>query len=169
MGASAVIGMMGAGVGMQAMGAYNQASQQRAALENQAQIAEWQAQQSLAAGVAQTNNSQLKTGSLIGEQRAQLAASGVDLGSGSANDILTSSRFMGDRDALTISDNATRTAWAYRTNADISRTMASNINPMMSMATSLIGGAGQVAATNYRMKAQGLDTGTGTTVNRRGQ
>lgn len=148
--------IQGAGAGMAATGAYAQAMAQKTALNNQAQIATWQAQQALQVGAAQTQTSELKTAELQGQQRAQLAANGVDLGSGGATDILAGTKYMGIRDALTISDNATRTAWGYNSQATMDRAFADNVHPGLSAMSSLIGGASQVAGSWYQMKKQGV-------------
>ena len=149
---------MAAGAGMGAVGAYGQANAQKGALNaqaamdaNNAQIATWQASQAIISGQAQEETSDLHTGAMMGEQRAQLAANGVDLGTGSATDILTTTKFMGARDAMTIKDNASRAAWGsnmqalnYTNQANIAGTAADNINPLMAAGTSLIGGAAKV-------------------------
>lgn len=147
--------MQAAGTGVAAMGAYNQAQSQKAALENQAQIADWQASQAENVGQQQQAAAGLKAQALMGQQAANLAANGVQLGQGSAAEIMASSKFMSDRDQLTIRDNAMRTAWAYRTQADVERTMGSNISPITAGATSLLGGAAQVGASWNRWKQQG--------------
>lgn len=53
--------------------------------------------------------------SLIGKQRANFAAQGIDVGSGSAADFQNESEFLGSLDALTIKNNAAREAFGYRT------------------------------------------------------
>jgi hypothetical protein len=59
----------------------------------------------------------LKTAALMADQKAVAAANGVDVGSGSPTEIMASSKYLGERDALTIRDNAARQAWAYRQQA----------------------------------------------------
>lgn len=161
--------MMAASVGLQAAGAASQASAQRNALgaqaeidANNAQIAEWQAQQAEQNGVTAEQNSRLRTAQVFGAQRAQLAANGVDLGQGSALDVLSSTKYLGERDALTIRDNALRTAWGYKTQAtnylneaDLARSGASGISPFMAGFSTLLGGAGQVASSWYQYKKAG--------------
>lgn len=168
------LGLQAAGTLMGAFGAQKQAAGQKAALEYQsqinrinAQIAEWSAGQALIVGQQQVNSSQLKTAGLFGAQRAALAGNGVDLGEGSATDILATTKYMGKRDALTIEDNATRTAWAYRnqgvnyTNqAGLMDLAASNINPEMAGLGTLLTGAGQVAGSWYMMNRQGVFSGS---------
>lgn len=152
------------GVGLSAAGAYNQAESQKAVLGYESAVA--RNNQILAgyqADIAQQNaaineqNTRLKTASLMGDQRAALAANGVDLGSGSASEILASSKFMGERDALMIRDEGARRAWAireqgkgYAAEAAADSAMAGAINPSMSMATSLLSGAGSVGSAWYK-------------------
>ena len=143
-----------------AKGAYDSASAQKDALGTQAGVAERNAQlsgaqadQALQVGAAAEQSQRLKTAALVSSQRAQMAANGVDLGVGSATDVLSSSAYMGSRDALTIRDNATRQAWAYRVqqqnNIDAAaqyRRGAGNINPTTAALTSLLGSSGQVSS-----------------------
>ena len=104
------------------------------------------------AGERDRQRSQLATAQLKGHQRASMAASGVDLGDGSAARVLTDTDVMGGIDADTIYSNAVRNAWGYRTDATLKRAGADAISPMTSATTSLIGGAGKVADTWYRFK-----------------
>lgn len=120
--------------------------------KNNAQVAEWQAQQEERIGAFEEQNSRLRTADLYGTQRAVMAANGLDLGEGVATDILATSKYMGERDALTIRDNASRKAWAARvqkTNflneSAFSTATANAINPFMSSIGSLLGNAGAVA------------------------
>ena len=63
---------------------------------------------------------------------------------------------MGNRDALTIHDNALRTAWGYTTQSNMDKSAASAIDPGMSAMTSLIGSAGTVSSSwNTWQKAGG--------------
>lgn len=62
--------------------------------------------------------SRVETQRVGGEQRAALAAQGIDPDSGSAGQIQTETQVMGGVDALTIRNNAWREAWGYRVEAD---------------------------------------------------
>jgi len=160
MGIGVASGIQAAGMGMSAMGAYNQAMTQKATLgyesavaSNNAQIANYQAQTEQAIGAQQENAQQQKTANMMGAQRATMAANGIDLGQGSASDILTSTQFMGERDALTIRDNTARQAWAYNMNAQnyrgeaaTDRAMGSAISPGVGAAASLLTGAASLSS-----------------------
>jgi Tfp pilus assembly protein FimV len=151
--------MQGAGAATSATGAYFGAASKKSSLGFDAQIAELnaqqserQAQQTLAAGQMQKQQSQLRTAQLKSTQRAAMSANGVDITEGSARDILTSTDVVGQTDANTIEANAVRSAWGYRTQetnykneALMDRANASAINPTMSAATSLVGSASSLA------------------------
>lgn len=133
------------GTAQSAMGSYQQTATQKWALANQATIAGWQANQALTVGQNQAQVAGMKEAQVMGSQRANMAANGVQLGSGSATDVLAGTKYMGMRDQLTIMDNATRTAWAYQNQSNMEGALANNMNPASSALTSLMGGAGQVA------------------------
>lgn len=159
-------------LGMQVVGSMNQAEAQRRTYEYQSQVArnnaitaEQNAQAEAERGAREEQNQRLKVASLFGDQRAQLAANGVDLGEGSAAELLTTTRYMGERDALTIRDNASRRALAYRNQSaqfesDAGYTMAAgrNINPFMAGASTLLTGARSVADRWYRRDQAGKDS-----------
>jgi len=155
--------------GMQMVGAMGQASAQKAqyayqaqVAENNAKIASEEASLAIQNGQVQEENQDLKTGAIYGAQRAAMAANGIDLDEGSATDVLATTKFMGNRDALTIRDNAMRQAWGYQVQAqnytDNSKAMSATgdaINPLMSGATSLLGSASSFASTWATAKATG--------------
>ncbi|OAE72607.1 hypothetical protein A7J71_11345 [Achromobacter insolitus] len=156
--------VMMAGAGASAAGATNSANAQRAGLNyqaevaaNNAQIAEWQAQDAIRQGQEQEQQSRLRYASTKGTQRAALAANGVALDEGSAVDILASTDYMNASDASTIQANAARAAWGYRTqganytdNANSLRAGASAISSGSAAGMSLLGSAGQVASSWYQ-------------------
>jgi len=137
---------MAAGAGMSAVGATNKAQSQQDMLNSEAQVATYQASQAITNGQTQAQSADLRTGAVFGGQRAQLGANGVQLGSGSATDLLASTKYIGARDAMTIQDNAARTAWSYNTQASLDRAGANNIDPTMAGMSSLLGSAGGVAS-----------------------
>lgn len=131
-----------------------------------ARIAEQSAQSALDAGNRQVGALTLKAGQLKSGQRAAMAANGVDLGQGSAAEVLASTDLMKEIDVNTLTANAVRSAWGYRTQgvnyqnqALLARSAASSISPMASAATSLLSSAGSVASNWYALdKAGALDT-----------
>ncbi len=159
---SVPMALQGVGVGMTALGSYDQASQQQGALSyesqvfnNNAVLTGYQASVAKQVGAQQLQTTQLNTANLYGAQRASMAANGVDLGSGSANDVLTSTKMLGNIDALTVQDNTNRQVWSlnnqatnYRNEAAMYASAAGNINPGLRGFTSLLSGAGTFAANN---------------------
>lgn len=122
-----------------------------------ARLSETQAQQTLLAGQREEQKSRISTANLKGTQRAAMAANGIDLGVGSAAQVLTSTDMLGEIDANTIQSNAIKSAWGYRTQganqtaqATSSRAAASAISPSSAFTSSLLGGAGQVASSWYQ-------------------
>lgn len=161
--AVAAVATMGAGAMMSAVGAQKNAQAQKATLgyeaavaRNNQTIANYQADITLQNGAIAEQTQQLKAAALKGDQRAAMAANGIDLSEGSATEVLATTDYMGHRDALTIRDNAARQAWATREQAkgygseaaaDVATSDA--INPNLALTSSLISGAGQVAGSWY--------------------
>src|SRR3989304_2564696 len=168
------LGSQGVGAVMQTFGAYSAASSQRAGLRygaqvarNNAQIAEWQAEDALARGRTNEQNQRLKTAALKGPQRAGLPARGFDLGEGTPLAILSDTDFMGDRDALAVRDAGKKDAWAqrmraqnYMADAAGNEFAASGINPFLAASSTLLTGAGNVASSWYKMNQSGALKGT---------
>ena len=167
--AVASISLMGAGVAMQTIGTRSSAIGQQNALNGQADLQdtnarlfELGAQSSILAGQRQSNQIQLKAGAVKGAQRASMAANGIDLESGSAQNILTSTDVMKEIDVNTTMANALRTSWGYKNqetnamnDANIKRSVANAINPNQQALTTLIAGAGQVAGSWYSLNKIG--------------
>lgn len=150
-----------------------------------ARLAETAAQTTLLTGQRQEQGQRLKTAQLKSTQRNQMAARGIDLGSDTATNILTTTDVMGEIDANTIEANAVRAAWGYRTegvNYQIDAAMASangnmavanaNANAAANMsgapstsyarvstgsavASSLLGAATNIASTYYTLNKAG--------------
>jgi hypothetical protein len=151
------------------VGAYNKAKAERTAYEMQAQVAEnnkqfalWQAEDALVRGEKATVASQLRTRQLKGKQIASMAGRGIDLGEGSALNILTDTDLMGEIDANTVKDNAAKEAYGHRTsaanfgaNADLLRFRASNTSPSGAAFGTLLTSAGSVASSWYMMDSKG--------------
>lgn len=164
---------MGAGVGMQAFGAYNNSRAAKAAYgaqaevnRNNAQIAEWQAEDAIKRGDKAASRVRMQAKQLKGTQRARLAANGVDLGEGSALQILSDTDYFADVDASTVLDNAAKEAWALRTQAagamaeaDLFAGRAAAERPLLAAGTSLLTSAGQVAGRWYSPGGSGASRG----------
>lgn len=152
------------GLGLQAYGAMTSSNAQKNAYEYQAQvsannakIAEWNAQDALRRGEQAEIDQRRKMAALKGNQRATLAARGLDISEGSALNILTDTDYFGEYDALTIRNNAEKQAWGARVegnnasaNSELLRMRAAAENPIMEGAGTLLAGAGSVADRWYR-------------------
>lgn len=99
---------------------------QMSAAQAQADMSQYQAKQSrimaedaLKRGVAEEQAQRRKTAALEGRQRAILAASNVDIGSGSPLQILTDTAMLGELDAQTVRTNAKREASQHRAQAGL--------------------------------------------------
>jgi hypothetical protein len=168
--AGTATGIGNVGVGMMALGMLSSANAAKESAhasqinlryqagmdEINARLDESNAEAALIAGQREAVNSGLKTGALKSAQRVAMAANGLDLGSDTAVNILTSTDVMGEIDKNQIESNAIRAAWGYRTSAGNSRNSAamkrvtaSGINPDMAWNTSLVAGAGSVATSWY--------------------
>jgi len=157
--ASQILSLVGAAT--KGVGAYSSSKAQQSSLDYQASVADQnvnleqaRASTALDNGVAAVQNQDLKTAQTRGMQTANLAANGVDLGTGSARDILNTTQMMGQHDADQLQTNAMREAWGYSTqatdtanNATRLRSMAGAVNPGTAGLSSLLGSASQVAST----------------------
>ena len=83
----------------------------------------------------------LKQAQIRGTQTASFAARGINLTTGSAFNILEDTDYISEMDVRTIASNTERDAWALRERAGANRAAAGAINPALSAATSLLGGA----------------------------
>lgn len=167
--ATASLALQATGAITGAIGAYSRAQTQKINLQGQAElaginarIAEMGAQQELYRGQQQAGALTMKAGQLKSSQRAAMAANGVDLGEGNAAEVQASTDILKEIDKNTIEANAVRSAWGYRTQAVnyqndalMSRAAADSINPALSSAPTLLGGATQVAQSWYKYKQAG--------------
>jgi len=143
---------------MSAYGAYNTAKGQQQALNYQGQVAdvnakraEFAAQDAEARGQKDLQTARQRASAMTGAQRASLAARGMDLTGGSALSLLEDTEYLGAVDQTTIKDNTSKEAWRirnqgedYKSSAQASRTAAGNINPGLSLATSLVNSGSSV-------------------------
>lgn len=153
----------GVGAGVQAVGAYNQAKAEQASLRaeaqvqvNNAQLSEWQAEDAIERGNMSANEVILRGAQIKGSQRAAFAANGVDLGYGSALQVISDTDYLTAIDATQVQQNASREAWGYRMQAQQATDRAgaasrgaSQIRPWLSAGTSLLTSATAAARTWY--------------------
>ena len=137
------------GTAMQAWGQYQSAMAQRRAAEMQQRIGRGLAADAETRGAFDVAQHYQQVARAQGTQRAMLAASGVDVGSGSALDILTDTGAFGDLDARIIRSNAERAAYGHRAQAATGTPPAS---PWMGAGATLLTGAAQ--AGDYWVKSR---------------
>ena len=157
-------GLQIAGLVTGAFGAASQAQATKDSLDykaaverNNAKIAEWQAADAITRGQRNEQAIRLRTAKLASTQRAGFAARGIDIGEGSALNILDDTKYLGEVDALTARDNAKTEAWGYTTQAQnhtndaaIYSARAGAESPLYSGFTTMLTGAGAVADSWYR-------------------
>ncbi|HIF5919792.1 TPA: virion core protein, T7 gp14 family [Raoultella ornithinolytica] len=105
---------------MSAMQAYNQRQQgkyAKAVADQNADVAEAQAQDSINRGNIQAEEVRRRNRQTAGTQAATMGATGADLGSGSSLDIFGDTAQFGTLDALTTVNNAQREAYGYQVQA----------------------------------------------------
>jgi hypothetical protein len=121
----------GAGAAISAIGQWRAGRQakeagvaQRRAAEKQAEIldfnahvADLQAQDAIERGQQEESRFRQGVRLMMGEQRAGIAASGIDVGFGSAVDVQADTAYLGELDALTLRQNAMREAWGHKVSA----------------------------------------------------
>lgn len=156
---SAVAAVAGAGVAY--VGAQNSAQATANADKYNEEIAANNQQQANAAATAALQQGQVaqqqkanQEDVLMGQQKAGLAANGIDVGSGTAVDLLGDTKAAGEFDQLTITNNAQREAAGY-TNQGINYQNQAVVEQQLAASTlqggalkadsSLITGAGQVS------------------------
>lgn len=94
-------------------GTYQLGMYQAQVAQNNSTIAGYNVNAALAAGGVAEETSKIKTGQLIGEQKAGQGASGLDVNIGSTKAVRDSTQNIGDFDAAVIRYNAARQAYSY--------------------------------------------------------
>jgi hypothetical protein len=104
-------------------GAYAADSQKKSG-EYQAEVAQqnkendnYRAEMAATQGSLAEEQHRAKVRQMVGTQRANLAANGIDLQSGTAADMIDETQTNGETDALTLRFNAMQQAWGYRVEA----------------------------------------------------
>lgn len=141
--AGAALTILGGAVGAQgqvAAGRYNQ----RVGEQN-AKIADEQAKIEETLGVEQSDEARMRTRLALGQQRAALAANGLDLSSGTPADMQADTAMFGAIDERRIRANAARQAWGFRTQATNYRAQGAldRFQGRVGAASTILGSAGQ--------------------------
>ncbi|KAF0146654.1 MAG: hypothetical protein FD153_1 [Rhodospirillaceae bacterium] len=114
------LAMSAAGTAMTAYGQYHGGKAAKAQAYYQAQMARQNAE-----AQAQMAEYWMSVEQLLGEQRTALAANGVVVDDGSAQDIQRDTQTLGAMDALTIRGNAAREAWGHTADRNLAQYQAS--------------------------------------------
>lgn len=163
------------GMGGSAVNAYGQmqaAKAQAAAynfnadvMDQNAAIATQKQQWAGELGDQEASASQMKTAAKVGSIKANQGASGVEVGTGSNADVVTSARQIGMLDALTIRSNAAREAYGYaveahsdKMQAALDRYSAKNAKTAgnIAAASTLLGGAAQAGQYNKHVTGNSI-------------
>lgn len=174
--AEAAIALTALGTVGSAAGQYQQGKQQAAQAKyqaamasNNATIAEQNARDVAAAGKAEEQRQRIANSQQMGQLRAQIGASGVDMGSGSALDASADQAMTGEFNALGVRDNWQRQqnnslqqANDFRSQSALYGTAAKNASSggLWGAATTLLGGAGSVAGQWYTLNKPPTTTTT---------
>lgn len=142
----AVIGLIGTGVSTYA--AIEQGNNAKDVAAYNATMQEYAAEDATRRGEEAVAEQRNRNRALIGQQRAAIAANGLDLGSGTPLDTLMATTRLGEEDIATIRSNAAREAWGLRSGARLTMAQgnASQAAGYASAFGTLLGSAG----TNYK-------------------
>lgn len=149
------------GAGVSAYGSYQQGQSQNAMYQYQsrvaqinANIAQNNANYETVAGGIQAQVSGTKTADVVGQTRAGIAAGGLDTGSGSAKDVISSEEEVGQFEQGTIRNDAARKAYGFQvaqfgdvaqSNLDVAAGQGAETAGDIGTYSSILGGASSVS------------------------
>jgi len=148
--AAASLATTAAGSAASAYGSYQAAKAKAEAAKFNAKVGERQAQDALVRGNIRAARIEAKGTRVKASQKAALAANGVDVGFGTALDILTGTDIQVETDAALARYNAEREAYGYRTQAALDRFRAGSQHPLLAGTTTLLNGVPKVARSYYQ-------------------
>jgi hypothetical protein len=160
---AAILAVSAVSAGVSAYAAYSSsAAQKQAAQFNQGvaeqnqQVAGVQTQQAAAAGQAKEDAYRRKLAALMGDQRAELAGTGVDINTGSALELQQDTAGLGAADISTIRQDTRNSVWQARLGgtsaadqAKLYGLQADNTSPGLALGSSLLGSASSIASSWY--------------------
>ena len=153
--AGTMMAMSIAGTAMSAYGSLKQGQYQSKMAKRNAQTQEVMAKDAVERGNIAENAFRMKVAGIKGEQRANLAASNVNLQAGSPLTILEDTAQMGELDALSIRANAEREAYGHRVGASnaLARGELASSGAAYNAMSSVLSGAGSVSRDWYLMNS----------------
>lgn len=105
------------GAGAQAASSIRQGKEDEATAKINQQLADYQAQDATQRGAIEEGRFRRQLAQFVGRQRNEIGSRNVEL-RGSALRLLEDSAQLGEEDALTIRNDAARTAWGYKNQAN---------------------------------------------------
>ena len=164
-----VAALAGGSLGLNAFTSYQgakveraQARYQAAINENNALMADASAVDAVLQGSEDANRVRRQGRKVGGQQRAALAAGGVDVNTGVAAQLQDETEYFTELDATTVRNNAARAAWGfraeaqdYRSNAQMSRAVAKSKSPGRAAGLSILGDVTKVGMQFATMGAGG--------------
>jgi hypothetical protein len=140
-----------------ASSSYQQGQVAKATARNNAQMAEYAAQDAQRRGEEEAAKIQSKGAALKSAQRVGLASKGVDIGYGSAADLQDQTDFFTQSDVATARTNAARESWNARAQGKqiLAKGNADALNATYQAVGSMLGGAGQVSDKWYTYTKRG--------------
>lgn len=150
------IGASVGGTAMSAAGMVQQSKVQSQVAKNNAQMAEYAAQDASRRGEEEAAAVQRKGAALKSAQRVSLASKGLDLSYGTAADLQDQTDFFTQSDVATTRTNARREAWSTRARGQqaLAQGRADALNSQYQAAGTLLGGAGQVSEKWYTYRGR---------------
>lgn len=138
------LGSAAASTAVSMYGQQQQGKYQEKVGKNNAKAAEYAAADAMARGAVAEQQQRARTRALMGQQKAALAANGIDIGTGTGSLLLTDTAGLGEFDALTVRNNAMKQAYGMNVQADnlLSEGKAARAGAnMASFGTALTGGS----------------------------
>ena len=108
---------VGAGV-LSAATALGQANYQNKVAQNNALSAQYAADDAIQRGAVEEEQTRTRTRQLMAQQKAVMAANGLDSSTGTGASLLADSAALGEFDALTVRNNAMKQAYGHKIQAD---------------------------------------------------
>lgn len=131
--------LIGAGGQIQQAQATAKANRYNAEVQDMnARLSERRARDAIERGAQEEQRKRFEISRLQGQQRAAMAANGVDLTFGSPLDTIVDTATLGELDALTIRQNSYREAYDHRVDA-VNRRAGANLNRMEAQSASTAG------------------------------
>lgn len=118
--------------------------------DTNSRLANMQAEDAIRRGDEEASRMLRQTRQAIGSQRAAMAASGIEIGYGTAKDIEVDTAVIGAENAQIIKNNAWREAWGYK---------VEGVNQSRQASLTRMGGANQAQAQILGSVLSGMDKG----------